>query len=154
MTQELHEKYIHSVKEIYESNFQCFESAKEVNQFLWGELYFYIDSMISITMHLNKSDYPMIYEMMQEILILITLWLRLFSKEFLKSFLLCWKYPYLYLVDKQAALANAGFELIDILKKIFGGCPWTLNFYDFKPEMYLFKGDDGIPWKEHIGRGF
>lgn len=20
--------------------------------------------------------------------------------------------------------------------------------------MYMFEGDDGIPWKEHIGRGF
>jgi len=56
------------------------------------------------------------------------------------------KYPFFYLVNKKAALAMIGNELIDILKKFFGGCIRSYNFYSFRPLIYLFKGDELVPW--------
>ena len=91
---------------------------------------------------------------MKDVQNLITFWMRMFPQNFLKAFLKCKKFPNLYLVNKTAAVAFIGFELIDILKKLFGGCPRTNQFFQFKPEIYLFDYlEELIPWKRERGKG-
>ena len=48
------------VKEIIQSDFRCFDSPHKFTQFIRGELYFYIDSLISLFNSTTAEDLPAI----------------------------------------------------------------------------------------------
>jgi hypothetical protein len=76
------------VKEIIDKDFTNFETATKVTQFIRGELYFYIDSLISLFTSTNSEDIPAIFDFMQEVFKLILKWMEIFP-NYLKSFNEC-----------------------------------------------------------------
>jgi hypothetical protein len=54
-------------------------------QFIRGELYFYVDSLISLVAPTSFEDLPGIFEFMQNIFRLIFKWMEVFP-NYLKSF--------------------------------------------------------------------
>ena len=41
------------VKELTDSNFMSFSSAYECTQFMRGELYYYVDSLLTLSLNIN-----------------------------------------------------------------------------------------------------
>ena len=80
------------VKEIIEKDFANFENPYKVTQFIRGELYFYIDSLISLFTATNAEDIPAIFEFMQEVFKLILKWMEIFP-NYLQSFNECQQHP-------------------------------------------------------------
>lgn len=76
------------VKQIMESDFKCFNSPNELTQFIRGELYFYIDSLISLYTSTTSDDLVAILEFMQEVFRLILKWMEIFP-QYLKIFNEC-----------------------------------------------------------------
>ena len=76
------------VKETIEKDFTNFESPYTLTQFIRGELYFYIDSLISLFTSTNSEDIPAIFEFMTEVFKLILKWMEIFP-NYLKSFNEC-----------------------------------------------------------------
>ena len=46
------------VNEIIKSRFTCFQSAHECTQFIRGQLYFYVDSLLTLKHATTKNDIP------------------------------------------------------------------------------------------------
>lgn len=109
------------INDVTESNFSCFESGYECTQFIRGELYFYVDSMLTLATVIGVDDLPAILELMSRVFELVLCWLRIVpsyreSQRETKS------NSQLYCVDLACAIAMCGNELADILTKCFGGC--------------------------------
>lgn len=91
-----------------------------------GELYFYVDSLISLTQ--SAEELPTIYQFMNKIFQLIFKWMEIFP-AYLKNFSEAVAHPQLYLVDVDTAISQCGSELFSILEKCFGACPRCYRFF-------------------------
>jgi hypothetical protein len=109
------------VKEIIASDFKYFDTPFNLSQYIRGELYFYVDSIISISTLANSDDLPTTFEFMQETFELIFKWMDLFP-AMLKTYNETMHNPNVYLVDLASSLASCGPELFDIFDKCFGSC--------------------------------
>lgn len=65
------------IRQIMESNFLHFGSAYECTQFLRGELYFYVDSLLTLPLLINSEDLPAILNFCELVLQLTLKWLEL-----------------------------------------------------------------------------
>lgn len=149
-----HNQILSKVQEIVQTDFECLRTAQEVNQFLRGELYFYVDSIISISLYTMRSDFPIIYNFINEVMIMVIRWVSLFPEKYQKAYYDTLKHPKLYLIDSKAAVSRCGYELIDILWKCFGKCSRCNAFFDFEGNVYLFEGgSELIPYSTEMGKG-
>jgi len=73
----------------------------------------------------KEEDLPQIYSFLHLVIRMITLWLQIFPDTLLKPFIEWRKHPKLFLVDRNCALAACGFEIMDMLKWLFGLCART-----------------------------
>ena len=76
------------VQRILDSKFTCFTSAHECTQFIRGELYFHLDSLITLEHAINAQDLPTIAEFIKLVFELILVWMEVFP-NYEKSFREC-----------------------------------------------------------------
>jgi len=117
-----------------------FPSAYKLTQFLRGELYFYVDSLISIFTSTTPEDLPGIFDFVKEVFSMIMKWMEIFP-QYLNAFNASQQNLNLYLVDQDAALAQCGNEFFDIFSKCFGGCPRCMTFFKRFSTENLYLGN-------------
>ena len=66
------------IQEILDSNFLCFQSAIEVTQFLRGELYYYVDSLLTLHQVINSEDLPLVFQFIELVIKLTLRWYEIF----------------------------------------------------------------------------
>ena len=108
--------------------FKNLETPLKVTQFIRGELYFYVDSLISMKSCIQREDLPVVFEFMLDVFKLIFKWMEVFPQH-LTSYQESLHHPKLYLVNYEASVAMCGNELFGILEKCFGGCMRCLKFF-------------------------
>lgn len=76
------------VEDIIEEEFESFENAFEVTQFLRGELFIYCDCLLSNwdSNELSKDDFRDIVDFMDQVFKLIITWMQIFPKKYMKYF--------------------------------------------------------------------
>ena len=99
-----------------------------MTQFIRGDLYFYVDSLISMISVISNEELPMIFMFMQDVFKLILKWMEIFP-QYLSSYQEALHHSQLYLVNMDAAIAMCGPELFGILEKCFGGCSRCSKFF-------------------------
>ena len=68
---------LQKVQDIIARDFKVFETPRDLTQFVRGELYFYVDSLLSM-LSTTVEDLPSIFEFMKEIFKLIFKWMEIF----------------------------------------------------------------------------
>lgn len=116
------------MQETIKEEFKNLETPLKVTQFIRGELYFYVDSLISMISCIQQEDLPVIFEFMLDVFKLIFKWMEIFP-QYLTSYQESLHHPNLYLVNYEASVAMCGNELFGILEKCFGGCMRCLKFF-------------------------
>lgn len=120
------------IKEIVDSKFTCFESAHACTQFVRGELFIFVDSILSLSQCLTSNDLPSVIEFISLVFQLILTWMEIFPLYY-NSYKECQQSPSLFCVDLPAAISQCGPELSEILGKIWGKCRRTETvFFHFR----------------------
>jgi hypothetical protein len=65
------------VQDIIKNDFKAFETPNQLTQFIRGELYFYVDSLISFQ-NTSTEDLSAVFEFMTEIFKLLFKWMEIF----------------------------------------------------------------------------
>ena len=73
------------IAQTIDENFRNFESPSQLTQFIRGQLYFYVDSLLSLPQVSSESDLPTIFDFITLVFKLILKWIELFPSV-LKSF--------------------------------------------------------------------
>jgi len=116
------------VRLILDSKFTCFTSAHECTQFIRGELYFYLDSLLTLHMSIEPSDLPGIVEFVRLCFELLLTWMEVFTK-YQEAFKESQQNPHLFCVDLPAAISMCCFELVELLGKTWGLCVRARTFF-------------------------
>lgn len=116
------------MQEIIANDFKGFPSPSHLTQFIRGELYFYVDSLMSIFATSSVDEVPAIFDFMKDIFSLIFKWIEIFPQH-LPAFQDSLHHPQLYLVSYEAAIAQCGNEFFNILEKCFGRCSRGQKFF-------------------------
>ncbi len=97
------------------------ESAEEFTQFLRGELFFYVDSLLTLSHHSlpDESAVDSIFRLMEQVFALVTLWAKAFPGT-RREYELLSLHSKLYLVHPAAAFVACYPELAEMLKSCFG----------------------------------
>ena len=103
------------------------DEIQEMYQFLWGECYLYIDSLLTCEEKDAKAEASSIVEFITGFFEMLSKWLKLLPSlmdycTYMK------KYPYLYLVCPEAAILNLHKSFITSLELIFGYSPRSEDF--------------------------
>ena len=115
-----HQSHIESrVKEVIQTKFLCFESAHECTQFIRGELYFYLDSILTLFSHQRADELPLVIDLADLCFKLLLTWLEIFP-NYNQAYKEATQHPYLYAVDLPTAISQCCYELVDLLGKIWG----------------------------------
>ena len=62
------------VNEIISSDFRCFKSAYECTQFIRGELFFYVDSLLTLHSQTTREDLPAILDFIETVFKMTLRW--------------------------------------------------------------------------------
>jgi len=127
------------MKSIIETNFRCFDSAFECTQFIRGELYYYVDSLLTLQDRTNKEDLPAILNFMDLYFQLMLKWY-----ELIPSYITAWREaittPNLFNVDLSAAISLCCYEISSINGKLFGLEKRSKNFFSKYKADYIHEG--------------
>ena len=127
------------VQHILNSKLTCFSSAHECTQFIRGELFFYVDSLLTLPSGISKEDLPGITEFLRLCFQLVLTWMEIFPL-YSDAFRECVSTPLLFCVDLPAAISQCCYELTELLGKIWGqNIRCTEFFADFK-DCYITEG--------------
>jgi hypothetical protein len=111
------------------TNFMCEseEDIQEMYQFICGECYLYIDSLVTGDEKDAKVDAASIVEFITAFFDMLTQWMKLVPvySEYFEYML---KYEYLYMVCPEAAVLNLAKSFIPSLELIFGLSPRSNDF--------------------------
>ena len=72
------------IENILIHGFEILGTPRKVTQYLRGELYYYVDSMLSLHLNTTTEELPMIYEFMSNVYLLIQLWMKIFPVKLYK----------------------------------------------------------------------
>lgn len=109
--------------------FKCNNAAEiqEMYQFLCGECYLYIDSLVTCDEKDARAEASDIVKVITSFFEMINVWLKLIPS--LTDYApLMRKHPYLYLVCPEAAILNLSKSFITSLELIFGTSPRSEEF--------------------------
>lgn len=127
------------VKEIMESNFLGFANAYECTQFLRGELYYYVDSLLTLPLVIREEDLPSILQFIELVFRMTLKWY-----EILPAFVPAWKEAQLTQnlmnVDLHAAISMCSYEISQIFGKMWGICKRAKGFFQKFKADYIFEG--------------
>ncbi len=127
------------IDEIISTEFRCFPSAYECTQFIRGELYFYVDSLLTLQNQTTQEDLPAILNFMESVFKLMIKWYQL-----IPSYVPAWREavvtPNLFNVDLSAAISLCCYEISQIFGKLFGICKRSKNFWAKYKQDYIFEG--------------
>lgn len=98
------------VQEVIDSQFMGFLSAFECTQFIRGELYFYIDSLLTLQNVIIQEDLPSILNFVELVFKLTLKWLEIMPL-FVASYKEAIVTPNLFNVDLHSAISMCGYEL-------------------------------------------
>lgn len=104
-------------------------SAHDTTQWLSGELFVYVDALLSDT-YPDETVLPKIDQFMKAVLRLITVWLVKIP-QMTKTLGEMEAVGMIYLVDSKAAIVEAAPELMETLGKLFGTCMRGLHYFSF-----------------------
>jgi hypothetical protein len=151
----LHKKFVKELEEIWINGFEVLETPRKVTQYIRGELYFYVDSMLSLFLNTSVAELSIYYQFMSHVFNIIQLWMKHFPSKLYKNYNLSRKHTKLYLIDFDTAVARCGDEFIDILAKCFGCCSRWNELYRHFMNAYFYKGEyEAIPYSEGKSLGF
>ena len=102
------------INDVIQSEFTCFDSAYECTQFIRGELYYYVDSMVTLLNVISSDDLPVIIDLVKQVFELTLTWLKIFP-AYASSYREGKSNSNLYNVDLSTAIAYCGSELADML---------------------------------------
>lgn len=119
------DKYSAEVKTLVTNGFDCApRSAAEFTQFFRGELFFYIDSLVTL-FHYAQPDAESVHDIfsfLDSVMEAIVAWVQAFPlHSHIEEYNAAKKHPLLYLVDPGTAVAASYPELAAILRVCFGG---------------------------------
>ncbi|CDW78729.1 UNKNOWN [Stylonychia lemnae] len=101
--------------------------AFHTTQYLRGDLYIYVDFLLQHSPYTDE-EIDAINDFMYCVIRLIVTWLKKLPKLLhLQSQIKV--NPDLFLIDENIAIIQSGYELMDILKKLFGCCHRCIKFY-------------------------
>lgn len=138
------------MRELLERRFQCFESAFELTKYLRGELYIFVDLVMTSEHQAEHLD--AIYVFLEDVVRVVALWLKTFPSCMLGSYVESRSYYNLYGIDRNVALALCGYELMDMLSWLFCVCTRTGFFFAVKlclTAVALRHRDKGWPTALH-----
>lgn len=138
------------VRDLTETQFRYFETAHDFTQFVRGELYMFIDSILTLFNVISADDLPAIFEFVEHVLQMILQWMELFRKQYIEYYTEAQQNPKLFLVDIDAAIASAGPELFNVLGKLFGDCPRARNYMLHFRTQLLYQGDKNFADREQL----
>ena len=108
------------VQHILKSKMTCFSSAHECTQFIRGELFFYVDSLLTLSSGgINSNDLTGIAEFLRLCFELCLTWMEIFP-HYSDAFKDSQQTPMLFCVDLPAAISQCCYELSEIMGKIWG----------------------------------
>lgn len=107
------------VKEIIQTNFRCFNSAYDCTQFIRGELYFYIDSLLTLPMYTTREDVPAILDFFELVFKLMLKWYHMIP-SYITSYKEAIVTQNLFNVDLSAAISLCSYEISNLFGKLFG----------------------------------
>jgi len=119
---------LNRIQRVRESDFLCFSDATECTQFIRGEMYVYLDSLLSLVTEASQTDVQKIFEFTTEVFRLCLKWIDIFPK-YHEIFKMCSHHPNLFAVDLSAAIASCGYEIFHMIHKCFGLCERSLKFF-------------------------
>ena len=111
------------------SKFLCSDQdeIQEMYQVIWGELYLYIDSILTCEEKEAKKDIEGIIDIINNFLEMLQVWISVVP-EYIEFFPLMQKHPKLYLVCPQAAILNLYKSFQTSLEWMFSDGPRSLEF--------------------------
>lgn len=111
------------------TNFTCSnqDEIQEMYQFLCGECYLYIDSLLTCDEKDAKTEAANIVEFVTAFFDMLSHWFKLLP-DLVEYHPYMNKYPYLYLVCPQAAILNLAKSFVTTLELIFGYSPRSDDF--------------------------
>lgn len=95
------------------------DDIQEMYQFMWGECYLYLDSLMTCDEKDARSDSESIVEFMTAFFEMLSVWIQQIP-EHSGYYQYMQKYPYLYMVCPQAAILNLSKSFTTSLELIFG----------------------------------
>ena len=119
---------LNRIQRVRESDFLCFSDATECTQFIRGEMYVYLDSLLSLVTEASQTDVQKIFEFTTEVFRLCLKWIDIFPK-YHEIFKMCSHQPNLFAVDLSAAIASCGYEIFHMIHKCFGLCERSNKFF-------------------------
>lgn len=127
------------------SKFVCSdqEEIQEMYQVICGELYLYIDSVLTCEEKDAKKDIEGIVEVIKSFLEMIQVWLSVVP-EHISYYPLIQKYPYLYLVCPEAAVLNLYKSFQTSLELMFSD---SQRSHDFMKIASYSLETDSLIWK-------
>jgi len=127
------------IQKVLNSNFQSFQNAWECTQFIRGELFYYIDALLTTPNSVHTDDLPSLINFIELAFKLILKWFEIMPSH-LSSFKEALQTPNLFNVDLSAAIAMCGYELSFILGSIWGMNKRTKSFFAKFCQNYLCVG--------------
>lgn len=135
---------LNKMEQITSSGFRCFADPFQCTQFIRGELYLHFDSLITLPTYAKQADIEQIFAFARELFKLCLKWVELFP-QFEQVYKLCQRYPNLFNVDLDAAIASCGFEIFDMIHKCFGLCGRANKFFSGFRQCVLLESDWCLP---------
>jgi hypothetical protein len=119
---------LNRIQRVIESDFLCFNDATECTQFIRGEVYLHLDSLVTLVREPSQTDMQQIFEFTTEVFRLCLKWIDIFP-SYQKVFKMCLYHPNLFLVDLSAAICSCGYEVFAMMHKCFGLCERANKFF-------------------------
>lgn len=112
---------------LYTRNNLAFESFNHVNQFIRGELWIFVESLLQADYNAIKVPAKLIYAVVFAVIDLIIVFLREYPKYFVYYYRGIENWD-LYSTDTSTSISNSWPEVLDILNKLLGNDPRCLDF--------------------------
>lgn len=103
------------------------DEIQEMYQFICGESYIYLDSLLTCDEKEAKNEAANIVEVVTSFFVMVNEWLKIIP-TLVDYYPYMNKYPYLYLVCPEVAILNMAKSFVTTLELIFGYSPRSEDF--------------------------
>ena len=117
----------------------CFKSGYECTQFIRGELFVFVDSLLTLSLYTESDDLPAIVSFVAVYFQLILKWYEIFPR-FAQDYKEGEQLRALHLVDLGAAIAQCGPNLTEALGKCWGKCNRSQQFFKKFQNDFVVEG--------------
>ena len=123
-------------EKVIESQFKCLATSFEITQYIRGELYIFVDSVLTYEGYKDKKKIlSKAINFLKKVLQLIAEWFKEFPK-YLKSFMEYQKLKDLMRLDRDIAFVACFPEIVEMLEWLLFQCPRTQSFFVTNDSMF------------------